>query len=70
MSLSTATSTETLRPPAAPRHAHEYARVEYLRGSTRTVYVSSVEVDPDSDWWHVELREMRADPDVAFGEAV
>ncbi|EJF58206.1 hypothetical protein DICSQDRAFT_182693 [Dichomitus squalens LYAD-421 SS1] len=71
VSLSTATSAETLRPPAAPRHAHEYpresTRVEVSQGNTRTVYVSG---EVDLDWWHVELREMRASPDVSFGQAV
>ncbi|PIL34036.1 hypothetical protein GSI_03745 [Ganoderma sinense ZZ0214-1] len=59
-SASAATSTETLR----PRNASEYSR-----GSWR-VYVS--QEDRDSDWWHVELRDMHGEPgpDVSFGEAV
>ena len=58
---SAATSTETLR----PRNASEYSR-----GSWR-VYVSQ-EDSRESDWWHVELRDMRGEPgpDVSFGEAV
>ena len=57
-SPSAATSTETLQ----PRHAGEYSR-----GNLR-VY----DTESHPDWWHVELREMRADPnpDISFGEAV
>lgn len=45
---------------AAPRRAHEYVR-------ERSVHLPGV-MDPD--WWQYELREMRADLRISYGEAV
>lgn len=56
----------------APRYAHEYERAEEGaeeegREQPRAVYVTP---NLDSEWWQYELREMRADPEIASGEAL
>ncbi|OJT12758.1 hypothetical protein TRAPUB_10706 [Trametes pubescens] len=64
------TSSEMIQ--VAPRCAHEYDRTEEAEAQEgheepRAVYVTS---NLDTGWWQYELREMRADPEIAPGEAL
>ncbi|EIW63173.1 uncharacterized protein TRAVEDRAFT_43481 [Trametes versicolor FP-101664 SS1] len=56
----------------APRYAHEYERAEEAEGEQGREVPRAVYVTPnlDSEWWQYELREMRADPEIASGEAL